>query len=61
MVVMEVCRKFDALCAPMFEVFLVNCRKDVLSFALLRTFSSISRYPNTQVSEVTETKTETLL
>ena len=58
---MEVCRKFDALYAPIFRVFLVNFLKDVLSSALLRRFASISRYPNALVSEETETKTETLL
>jgi len=40
MVVMEVCRKFDALYAPIFKVFLVSFLKDVLPSALLRRFDS---------------------
>lgn len=60
---MEVCRKFDALYAPIFKVFLVNFLQDVLSSALLRRLDRlfISRYTNALVSEETETKTKTLL
>jgi hypothetical protein len=62
MVVLEVCRTYNALVVMIFEGFFVNLLKDAQSSALLRTCASISRYPNALISEETEKKkTKTLL